>query len=203
MDSRILTIVLISMVVLSFIFSIIALIIQIMRKNKVDKMAENINKEQANPQPYNAYADQAYNQANNAQHVQRPIVNYNPNAYEERTQSLWSNPETPYATVSSSYKMYINESSDTGSRAYELNITEELTIGRAGTSGLFIDNPTVSGLQCVLIARPEGIYAENRSGSNVTRLNGAILSSSQILKPHDTLKLGRVDLTIVNIQKTI
>jgi len=204
------------LVVLSLGFSAAAFVIQLKRKNKMEKMNENAVREQMRYTPGNVQIKQPEysNQPVNAvQNVQPQQIN-NPFAdddYEEKTQSLWSSSNRPamsntFATnkpVSGGYNIYIDQTGTQGANRYEVNIINELTIGRAGTSGLVIADSTVSGLQCVLTAKPEGVYIENKSGSNITQLNGITLSGMNLIIPHDTIRIGKVDLTVLSVQQAM
>ena len=99
------------------------------------------------------------------------------------------------------YRVLIRESSPEGTKESEIMVCGKFAIGRSVTSGLVINNTTVSGVQCVLIAGPDCIFAINRSSSNVTRLNGIKLEGTRPVKVGDTLNLGSVQLLLLDIQK--
>jgi hypothetical protein len=210
MNGNVLIWILAIIAVLSLGLSAAALIIQLKRKKKMDKQSDAMIKNHARYEPVNVQAQQPdYSQQNaQARQINNPYIH---DDYEEKTQSLWSSPNMPpvsdpYSAVMPTrncYKLYINESSYQGVKNYELDVMGDLTVGRAGTSGLVISDNTVSGLQCVLLVKPEGIYVENKSGSNITQLNGVTLSGASLIKPHDTIKIGKVELKILNIQKTM
>ena len=134
-----------------------------------------------------------------------------PHMHEDsnRTEPLFASKARQYASDNSSYaqaqagafRMFIRESSPDGERNHEVTVNGELPVGRSASSGLCINHQTVSGLQCVFIAGPDSVFVSNKSGSNITRLNGAKLDDTRPLKPGDTLGLGNVQLSIVDIRK--
>ena len=99
------------------------------------------------------------------------------------------------------YQLLIRESSPEGIRESEITVCGEFAIGRSVTNGLIINNKTVSGLQCALVAGPDCVFVNNRSSSNVTRLNGIKLEGTRPVKVGDTLSLGSVQLLLLDIQK--
>jgi len=121
---------------------------------------------------------------------------------------LFSSPVRPaqsteYAPIwqTNIYSIHISETSPAGERNYEVHVNDQLTIGRAGTSGLVMYDKTVSGLQCTLTSSPEGVFIENNSGSNITQLNGIVLTGIHPIKTGDIIKMGKAYITINNIQK--
>ena len=54
---------------------------------------------------------------------------------------------------------------------------------------------------CVLIAGPDSLFVSNRSNSNITRHNGMRLDETRPVNPGDTLSLGSVQLTLLDIRK--
>ena len=195
---------------LSLGFSIAAFVIQLKRNKKADKSPGAQDRDKVKYEPISMPVQQpGYSQQNvQPQQMKHPFEH---DDYGEKTQSLWSSSNRPPASgafgahvpARNCYKIYINESSPHGEKMYELEVTGDMTVGRAETNGLVISDTTVSGLQCVLSAKPEGLYIENRSGSNITRLNGVALVGTNLLNPNNTISIGKVNLTILDIQKTI
>jgi len=211
MDSVLLTWILATAVLLSLGFSTAALIIQIKRSRRQKKASADNSSNHKQSAPYFAPPQQNY-YSQQPQSVPHPQVA--PDHYDdenEKTQSLFSSRRDPVQetnippgspVVSKSYNIHISETGPAGVRTYQLNIDGSLTVGRASTSGLYIDDSTVSGLQCMLLANPGGLFIENKSGSNITQLNGVALTGSHLLRVNDTIKIGKVQLLILNIYET-
>jgi hypothetical protein len=208
MDGNVLMWIIAGIAVLSLGFSIAAFVVQLKRKKLVEKQSASMSKEPVIYQPVIKPAEQpGYSQP----YVQPKLTNspFPYDDYEEKTQSLWSSTSNTSAggtfaasmPVINSYKISINESGYHSSKEYELNIVGELTVGRNDSCGLVLTDKTVSGLQCVLFTKPEGLYVVNKSTSNITRLNGVALSGANVIKSGDNIRIGSVDLTILNIQK--
>ncbi|MCL2696180.1 MAG: FHA domain-containing protein [Clostridiales bacterium] len=129
--------------------------------------------------------------------------------FEEKTQALFSGPQSS-VTLSrgvqgppqgDAWQVNIQETGPAGTRSYEVIVSGEFPIGRNVDRGLQITNATVSGLQCMMIAGPECVFVKNRSGSNVTRLNGVKLDDTRPLKVGDTLSMGSIQLSLQGIFK--
>ena len=203
--------ILVAAVSLSLILSIVSLILQILRgrssnktpKTKAEAKPQNVSPPSYSPQgamanPYPAPAPQPWRPpaapVQQSSHTE-PLFSAAPQSFAMaggRTEQVRNN---------IGYNIQIQESSPNGQRSYELRVTGEFPIGRSHSSGLQIDDSTVSGLQCVLIAGPDTVFVSNRSNSNVTRLNGAKVEDTRPLKQGDTLSLGNIQLALLDIRK--
>ncbi|MCL2151805.1 MAG: FHA domain-containing protein [Oscillospiraceae bacterium] len=200
--------ILIAAVSLSLVLSVITLILQILRgrasKNKPDKKEKSglYDKPPVPPvweaggYPYQAQAPQAW---------VPPVV---PVQQGGHTEPLFSASPQSFAAPgdggsaqNNGYRVYIREMSPNGERSYEIIVNGEFPVGRSPSRGLQIDNATVSGLHCVLIAGPDNVFVSNRSNSNITMLNGVRLEDTRPLKPGDSLSLGKVQLVLIDIRK--
>jgi len=209
MDSVLLTWILATAVLLSLGFSAAALIILIKRNKRQKNASAEIGNNRKYNEPYVAPPQNYYPQ----QPLPGPLPPVTPDYYDdqnEKTQSLFSSRRNPMQEANTpsgllvsckSYTIYISETGPSGARTYQLNIDGTLTVGRAKTSGLYIDDSTVSGLQCLLTASPDGLLIENKSGSNITKLNGVALTGQYPLRINDTIKIGKVQLLILNLHE--
>ena len=196
-------------VALSLILSIITLILQILRgrspKQKSGKKGKaglidgsSISQQGMGINPYPAPPPQAW------------IPPVNPVVQENHTEPLFS-AASQYSPMPggvggpaqySGYKVSIKETAPMGERSYEVIVSGEFPIGRSPSNGLQIDDSTVSGSQCVLIAGPDCVFVSNKSNSNITLHNGAKLTDTRPLRPGDTLYLGKVQLYLLDIRKS-
>jgi len=212
MDNSVLTWILIIAVILSLGFSAAALVIQIRRNNRQKKASSTTVKlddsnRQGEPchtpqQQPDYYAEQMQPQRENL------VYQDDYDDSNEKTQSLFSSNRKPANVIDTSpgllvsnrnYKVHISETAPAGVRTYEVIVDGIFSIGRAGANNLIIEDSTVSGQQCVLTANTNGVFIENKSGSNITQLNGAALSNISQLKTNDIIKIGKVQLLIINI----
>lgn len=207
MENTLLSWILIAAVALSLALSVVTLILQILR----GRSSKNIVQARGNPRggPPQGPPPARNNPYMPQQQAWVPPVA--PVRQSGHTEPLFSaSPSQQSFTLTGSgteqvqsgtYKMRIRESSPAGDRSYDITVRGEFPIGRSSSSGLQIDNPTVSGTQCVFIAGPDAVFVSNRSNSNITRLNGAQLGETRPLKQGDTLNLGNVQLSLLDIQK--
>ena len=209
MDTGILIWVLVGAVLISLGLSVVALILQIRRnspgKQKQDKQVRT------NPQGYPPAPPPQSNQPQIpiAQGEWRPPVWRNEDDYADHTEALFSYAQPPNRAPagaagqlqSDTWQIYIREKGPSGERSYEVMVRGEFPIGRSAQNGLLIDNSTVSGLQCVLIAGLDNVFISNRSSSNITRLNGAMVTDTRPLKPGDTISIGNIQLAMLDIRK--
>jgi len=206
--SFLLTLVLIIAVIISLALSVITLIL-LLRKNstspktpKTKSVPGPDSSGQAAPPPQGAGG---YSYPNPTPQAWLPRSA--PVQHSDHTESLFSS-HTPYPAngrvveqrQNYGYRIQVQETSATGSRNYEITVNGECPVGRSVSNGLKIDNPTVSGQQCMLIAGPDAVFVSNRSTSNVTRLNGVMLEDTRPLKAGDTLNLGNIQLTLLDIR---
>ena len=205
------TLILVIAVVVAVGLSAAALVVQIRRsragKQKVDK------KSKANEaQGFSAAPRQDVNVR--PQEIQ-PLWPLNaasggrPDGDYDRTEALFTSGResaSPFGSAPTrpeidSWMLQIVEKGPTGERSYSFKVSGEVSVGRSPTSGLHIDEKTVSGLQCVLIAGKDGVFVNNRSNSNITRLNGVRIEDTRPLKPGDTLDVGSVQLSLMDIRR--
>ena len=189
--------------------SIAVLILQI-RRDRVAKqsMAMKAKDKPQSVLPMPRQSGQAINIPKAQGEWQPPVWN-KPSDYGDRTEALFSYDQSYNTTTTGSrtqgmhdaWQIYIKERGLSGERTYDVMVSGELLVGRSVQNGLKIDNSTVSGLQCVLIARQDCVYVGNRSNSNVTRLNGVKLEDIRPLKPGDILSLGSIQLSLLDICK--
>lgn len=90
---------------------------------------------------------------------------------------------------------------DNPSENWITNVFGDVLIGRGKNCGIMINDTSVSREQCKISVRNSGLAVINLSGSNVTKLNGTIVSDEPLLHPGDNLKFGRITLRVDYIQK--
>lgn len=89
---------------------------------------------------------------------------------------------------------------DDPDKIWNLVLSEEIQVGRESSCQVFIDEGSVSRLQCVIYADNSGIpIIENRSNSNPTQVNKIKIASPQQLADGDQIKCGRVVLMVDSI----
>lgn len=89
---------------------------------------------------------------------------------------------------------------DDPDKIWNLVLSEEIQIGRESSCQVFIDEGSVSRLQCVIYADNSGIpMIENRSNSNPTQVNKIKITSPQQIADGDQIKCGRVVLMVDSI----
>jgi len=211
---NILSMILIVAVAVSLCLSVTSLVLQLRKKRPGGKEpAEKVNEsKQGNPPappPINSGYSGAF-----PLHAPAPWKAPPPAMQDARghTEALFA-PQSQYWAAAAGdkneqmrtgeYLVNIRETSPEGEKNHEIAVCGELTVGRAASNGIQIDNTTVSGLQCVLIAGPDGVFVSNRSGANITKLNGVKLAQTLPLKAGDTLGLGSVQLSLVSIRKYV
>jgi len=212
MSNEVLIVILAVAVLLSLFFSIAAFILQFKRYKRQSKEPAGVDTFGANAQTISSSLKSESNTQQNEHTqflngIQQPDIEASRQLENDETQSLFSSPRpnpVPGNVTGNQYgkincKIKLNESSPKGDRTYDVNVIEELTIGRNETNGLVIDDSTVSGLQCVITAKSDAVFVENRSSSNLTRLNGTVFSSILPIRVGDILKIGKVTITILDI----
>lgn len=89
---------------------------------------------------------------------------------------------------------------DDPDKIWTLVLSEKIQVGRESSCQVFIDEGSVSRLQCVIYADNSGIpMIENRSNSNPTQVNKIKIASPQQLTDGDQIKCGRVVLMVDSI----
>ncbi len=71
-----------------------------------------------------------------------------------------------------------------------LRLSDDVTIGRAATAGVRIDDPYASSAHARLFARGDGRYIEDMGSTNGTYLNGRPLRRAERLEPGDVIRIG-------------
>ena len=209
--SDILTWVLIAVVIVSLGLSLATLILQI-RRGSTGRQTPIVKAKEAQQQrqpPTPPQHDIELRYPSPAHRSWQPPAPTGENDSSNDTEALFSSDPKPFATVGdktehllrNEYRIQIKETSPHDERDYEVTVNGELSVGRSKTSGLHISHPTVSGLQCILIAGPDSLFISNKSNSNTTRLNGVKLGDTRSLKPGDTLSLGKVQLSLIGIHR--
>jgi len=99
------------------------------------------------------------------------------------------------------YHISIRETSPAGERTYDITVNGEFSVGRSPANNLQISDPTVSGVQCTFTVGASEVFVRNSSKSNITQLNGMKLTDKRPLKSGDTLRLGKIQITFMNIRK--
>ena len=205
--------ILVGAVIVSLGLSAVAVVLQIRRGRS--KKQTPVSKAKANVQESQPVSPSQSWQPVDAKMMQGPwqppanLAWREDNDYEERTQALFSGPSSsrqgPGGAAGQhqggAWQIKIQETSPTGTRAYEITVNGEFPVGRSVDKGLQIANATVSGLQCLFIAGPDCVFIKNRSESNVTRLNGVKLDDTRPLKAGDTLGIGNVSLSLQGIYR--
>jgi len=81
-----------------------------------------------------------------------------------------------------------------GSRVFELSGSRPVSIGRAKSSGLVLDNDSVSRLHAVVHVAPDGRWqVTDRGSSNGIKINGAPVKEAA-LRPNDEVTIGEYRL---------
>jgi len=202
--------ILVGAVVASMGLSVVALILQI-RRGRSDKQTP-VAKAKANAQPASPPQDWQQVDAQRPPGQWKPPpppVWHNDGDFEEKTQALFTGPQAAMPIAggmhaqpqNDTWHINIQETGPAGARSYEITVSGEFLVGRNVDRGLQIADATVSSLQCVMIAGPECVFIKNRSGSNVTRLNGVKLDDTRPLKMGDTLSMGNIQLSLQGIHK--
>lgn len=83
------------------------------------------------------------------------------------------------------------------SKIYQKTIETSLTVGAFPDSDICISyDGTVSGRQCELILEDGDLYLVNHSRSNITELNGQVVSQKMRLTSGSIIKMGLVEMTV-------
>ncbi len=90
---------------------------------------------------------------------------------------------------------------DNPSENWITNVSGDVLIGRDKNCLITINDTSVSHEQCKIFVKNDGLAVINLSRSNVTKLNGMVVSNEPLLHPGDNLKLGRITLRVDYIQK--
>ena len=85
-------------------------------------------------------------------------------------------------------------------KIWNLPVRDAILVGRAAHCNIMLDDPSVARQQCEIITAGGHLAVRNLSSTNITILNGTIVSETAPLQPGDTLVLGREVLRIDNIQ---
>src|SRR5213596_161869 len=74
-----------------------------------------------------------------------------------------------------------------------VDINEGITLGRAPTADLQIDDPFASSVHARIFPRGEFMYIEDMGSTNGTFLNGRRLRAAERLKVGDTVRIGETE----------
>jgi len=99
------------------------------------------------------------------------------------------------------WEIALRESGPDYEAEHRFKVDKLLPIGRTLSEGFIVKHKTVSGLQCILSATADGVLVENKSESNITRLNGSLLDDPKYIKQGDVLNIGKVQLYIHAIRQ--
>ena len=205
----ILTLVLIAGVILAVVLSFTSLIIQITKVRSLKRKIDSAQK--VNNHPYSAVHN--LNPVLQQIPIEAPTVKthepyqpYGADDNRDETVSIFpNNPQHQGVAEHSNqpqshvYRMSIKVTLPEGSYNYDIFVGGEFSVGRLNSRDLYINNTTVSSLQCVFVSGQNGVYVKNCSNSNITLLNGAKLIDMRLLKSGDMLHLGKVQIVIMNI----
>lgn len=70
-----------------------------------------------------------------------------------------------------------------------------ITLGRAATNSIVVEDPLVSRVHAILAPGPGGMTIRDNASSNGTFINGVRLTTTAVLRPGDTVTVGNVDLS--------
>lgn len=87
------------------------------------------------------------------------------------------------------------------SESWIINVTSDITIGRADGCTIQLHEKSVSREQCKISLRNTGLVLSNVSKSNPTKLNGTTVIDEMPLHPADHIHFGRVTLRVDYIEK--
>lgn len=90
---------------------------------------------------------------------------------------------------------------DNSSESWIIDVLGDILIGRGRNCRIIISDKSVSSEQCKISIRNNSLTVINLSHSNITKLNGTIVSGEPLLHPGDNLKFGRITLQVDYIQK--
>jgi hypothetical protein len=96
-------------------------------------------------------------------------------------------------------RLLIHHSSE-GSRVFELLGDRPISIGRAKSSNLLLDHPSVSRLHALVHSTPDGHWQiTDRESSNGVKVNGTAVKEA-VLRPNDEITLGEYRLRFEDSQ---
>jgi pSer/pThr/pTyr-binding forkhead associated (FHA) protein len=72
----------------------------------------------------------------------------------------------------------------------EIDISEGVTLGRAGSADIHVEDPFASSVHARIFARNGFMYVEDMGSTNGTYLNGRQLRKAEQLKPADKIRIG-------------
>ena len=78
-----------------------------------------------------------------------------------------------------------------------VQISGELTLGRAEEAGLVIDDPEISRTHAVIAPTPKGIEIRDLSSLNGTWVNGERIKTPTALAPGDVVKIGKTRIEVL------
>jgi pSer/pThr/pTyr-binding forkhead associated (FHA) protein len=71
-----------------------------------------------------------------------------------------------------------------------IDISEGVTLGRAGSADIHVEDPFASSVHARIFARNGFMYVEDMGSTNGTYLNGRQLRKAEQLKPADKIRIG-------------
>jgi FHA domain len=78
-----------------------------------------------------------------------------------------------------------------------IDITAETVVGRDQASGVWLDGDEFASAQHARIdPRPDGVWVEDLGSTNGTYVNGVQITSRQLLRPGDVLRVGGTELEL-------
>ena len=81
-------------------------------------------------------------------------------------------------------------------KVWELSVANGVLVGRDAGCQVCIEEKSVARRQCRIYLENSVALIENLSNTNITRLNGAVLGAPAEIKSGDTIKCGRVVLSV-------
>ena len=85
-------------------------------------------------------------------------------------------------------------------KTWNLPVRNDILIGRAAHNTILLDDTSVAREQCKIVIHGTQLVLVNLSKTNITILNGAIVSEAVPLKTGDTMVLGREVLRVDHIE---
>jgi predicted component of type VI protein secretion system len=86
---------------------------------------------------------------------------------------------------------------ESGGERREINVAGSLTVGRAQTAGVYLDDKTLSREHTKFYVENGKLFVRDLESKNGTYLNGQLVRNTQPLKPGDRIKVGVATFTVV------
>ena len=86
---------------------------------------------------------------------------------------------------------------ESGGERREINVAGSLTVGRAQTAGVYLDDKTLSREHTKFYVENGKLFVRDLESKNGTYLNGALVKNTQPLKHGDRVKVGTATFTVM------